>query len=48
MCEWTRSLLEAIGYMPPAEAEANYWRPYGQRSLQLAFAPNYRTTGAGS
>ena len=28
-----RRLLEPIGYIPPAEAEENYWRQQGQAPL---------------
>jgi hypothetical protein len=32
------SLLEPIGYIPPAEAEANYWRQQQQRRATAATA----------
>ena len=31
-------LLEPIGYIPPAEAEANYWRQQGQASSTTKLA----------
>jgi len=32
-------LLEPIGYIPPAEAEANYWRQHAQASSTIKPAP---------
>jgi transposase InsO family protein len=36
--DWSnhRRLLEPIGYIPPAEAEAHYWQQQNRQALQVA------------
>jgi hypothetical protein len=35
-CFSHRRLLEPIGYIPPAEAEAHYWQQHNRQVLQAA------------
>jgi len=35
-CNNTQRLLEPIGHIPPAEAEANYYRQLAQQPAEMA------------